>query len=400
MRRVERVRAAAVAPGGAGGDEQVGVALEQVEVALAERAQPLGGGAPGPSGGGPEMQRVLELARVLVEQRQREPGAVAEAAVQRAGADAGRAGHVVHRDALDAALVDERRPPPRGCARAVARRVGALARRRAVGDQRELEHGRADHADCSTGAPTSRPGRRAGRPGGRPARGRRARRPSSNAPSAMPTGSSDSSTCAPQALSALRTSACAQTAPNRPVLAPITAAGLSRSTLSGNGPRGPVERVLEPAGERGVVLRRGDQQRVGRPRSRRGSRWTGGRRVVLEVLVEDGQAGEARPTPRARPRAGACRPPPGAACGCGSPGAGCLRCRGSASAYACSTSESSTVSVTSLASALPPDGQRHVPVHVVLGAVDDGLELEVAAGVAERVGGRGDPGAGGLRPGG
>src|SRR3954451_1951383 len=53
--------------------------------------------------------------------------------------------------------------------------------------------------------------------------------------SAMPTGSSDSSTCAPEVLSTLRTSACAHTAPKSPVLAPITAAGLSRRTLSGNG---------------------------------------------------------------------------------------------------------------------------------------------------------------------
>src|SRR5215204_4396092 len=44
---------------------------------------------------------------------------------------------------------------------------------------------------------------------------------------------------------------------------------------------------------------------------------------------------------------------------------------------------------------LAAGGQRGVPVHVELGAVDDGLEVEVAAGVAERVGVRGDPGAGG-----
>src|SRR5919112_6130696 len=40
-------------------------------------------------------------------------------------------------------------------------------------------------------------------------------------------------------------------------------------------------------------------------------------------------------------------------------------------------------------------GQRHVPVHVELGTVDDGLEVQVAARVAEGVGGGLDPGAGG-----
>ena len=39
--------------------------------------------------------------------------------------------------------------------------------------------------------------------------------------------------------------------------------------------------------------------------------------------------------------------------------------------------------------------QRHVPVHVVLRAVDDRLEVEVAAGAAEGVGAGGGPGAGG-----
>ena len=49
------------------------------------------------------------------------------------------------------------------------------------------------------------------------------------------TGSSTSMTRAPVAPRTLRASACAQTAPNMPVLAPITATGLLRSALSGNG---------------------------------------------------------------------------------------------------------------------------------------------------------------------
>ena len=44
---------------------------------------------------------------MVVEQREREARAVAEAAVERARPDARGAGDVVHRDALDAALGDE-----------------------------------------------------------------------------------------------------------------------------------------------------------------------------------------------------------------------------------------------------------------------------------------------------
>ncbi|CAA9519710.1 MAG: hypothetical protein AVDCRST_MAG45-2418 [uncultured Solirubrobacterales bacterium] len=57
----------------------------------------------------------------------------------------------------------------------------------------------------------------------------------SKAPSASPTGSSSSRTCAPAVLRTLRSSACAHTAPNRPVDAPMTAAGLLRRALSGYG---------------------------------------------------------------------------------------------------------------------------------------------------------------------
>ena len=96
---------------------------------------------------------------------------------------------------------------------------------------------RAPARACVTAATgSSSPGaRRAGRPA--PARGRR--RPAApsavKASSAMPTGSSRSSTRAPMAASTLRSSAWAQTAPKRPVLAPITATGLPRSGLVASG---------------------------------------------------------------------------------------------------------------------------------------------------------------------
>ena len=52
---------------------------------------------------------------------------------------------------------------------------------------------------------------------------------------ALPTGNSASITRAPAAASVLRSSACAHTAPNIPVLAPITAAGLLRRAAPADG---------------------------------------------------------------------------------------------------------------------------------------------------------------------
>ena len=46
----------------------------------------------------------------------------------------------------------------------------------------------------------------------------------------------------------LRSSACAQTAPKSPVLAPITATGFSRQALSGNGRDAQSSAVLRPPG--------------------------------------------------------------------------------------------------------------------------------------------------------
>ena len=83
------------------------------------------GGAPGPSGGSPRMNCFLEGALALAEHRERERRARAEAAEQRALADAGGLGDVVHRDAAGAALGEQplsRAEDPL----AVARRVGAL----------------------------------------------------------------------------------------------------------------------------------------------------------------------------------------------------------------------------------------------------------------------------------
>ena len=62
------------------------------------------GAAPGPSGGGPLRNRVLEVANVIVEQGRGEPGAVAKTAENRALADAGRNGDGIHRQRLEAAL--------------------------------------------------------------------------------------------------------------------------------------------------------------------------------------------------------------------------------------------------------------------------------------------------------
>ena len=90
-------------------------------------------------------------------------------------------------------------------------------------------------ASASTGAPISRT-RSSTTAASSVRRSGSASRPSaSNASSAWPTGSSRSTTCAPIVLRTLRVSAWAQTAPKRPVLAPTTATGFSRSAFCAKG---------------------------------------------------------------------------------------------------------------------------------------------------------------------
>ena len=55
--------------------------------------------------------------------------------------------------------------------------------------------------------------------------------------------------------------------------------------VRGQRPRGPVERVLQLARDRGVVLRRGEQERIGAARWPRGSRATAAAPAVVVVLV-------------------------------------------------------------------------------------------------------------------
>jgi hypothetical protein len=69
---------------------------------------------------------VLELALALVEQGVHQAAAVAEAAEERALADARRGGDRVHRHMLDSPLLDQA-SRSREDPQAVARRVGALA---------------------------------------------------------------------------------------------------------------------------------------------------------------------------------------------------------------------------------------------------------------------------------
>src|SRR5207247_2037757 len=104
---------------------------------------------------------------------------------------------------------------------------------------------------------------------GRPAAAGRPARPlESNASRARATGSSRSITRAPIAASTLRSSAGAQTAPKRPVLAPTTATGFPRRQLSGKGRDALSSAFLSAPGNEGVVLRRRDEDRVGGAESR------------------------------------------------------------------------------------------------------------------------------------
>ena len=134
------------------------------------------GGAPGPSGAGPRIMPSCIAAVCSSQQREREPRAVAEAAEQRALADACLGGDRVHRDVLDPAAAEQ----PLGRRQhllAVALRVGALAR--LAVDEREVGWGSpAIRAICieyrsASGArrreraarPPPRARRRTGRPG-------------------------------------------------------------------------------------------------------------------------------------------------------------------------------------------------------------------------------------------
>ena len=234
---------------------------------------------------------------MLVQQRQREPGAVAEAAVQRAGADARRAGDVVHRDVLDAALVHQLRGR-RQDAQAVAGGVRPLVRRLAVVELRELEHG-VHHAGSIT--PIARPAtppRAAGRPARRPSR-----LPSSGSPSepsnvegrvGHPDRQLGFERVRARRLERLADLRLRPDGAEQAGARPDHRGRLLAQHVVGERARGPVERVLEPAGDRRVVLGGGDQEAVGLL-DRGEELLHRRRRGVLEVLIEDGQAGEALP---------------------------------------------------------------------------------------------------------
>ena len=222
------------------------------------------------------------------------------------------------------------------------------------------------------------PGRRAAPAAPRGAPGSASSPPASNASWAVPTGSSASSTSAPIVVSTRRPSACAQTAPNRPVEAPITAAGLPRSGLVSYGRETQSSAFLSWPGQRAVVLRRRHQDRVGRGdrppqlghRDRRGA--------GLGVLVERGHL--AQPVPDLQLDTGRQR---------GSSGAqeravvGALAqapVEAEDAHHACSAMSSScTDSVTSLPRASPPRGSGSVPRHAVVAAVDHRGQLERGA---------------------
>ena len=104
MGRKQRVRALAAR---LRGEHQPRVGFEQVDHARAERDQPLARRRARPKRRQPADQRVLKAARLLVEQREREPGPIAEAPVERAGADGRGARHVLHRHTFDPARSDE-----------------------------------------------------------------------------------------------------------------------------------------------------------------------------------------------------------------------------------------------------------------------------------------------------
>jgi hypothetical protein len=127
MEAVGLVGAAGRRLGGAG-DERRGVPVEDREVATAERVQPLARRGAGTERRRAAQQLLLERDVVVVEQRVREAGSVAEAAVHRPHADGRGSGDVLHRDVGGAALGeqllggDEDPAPVGGSVRALGQR--------------------------------------------------------------------------------------------------------------------------------------------------------------------------------------------------------------------------------------------------------------------------------------
>ena len=213
------------------------------------------------------MQLVLEVALGLLDERAQQRRAVAEASVERPLADARRGGDVVHRHAVDPPLVDQARGGAQD-ALAVAPRVGALAS--AAGAVGRLGSSKG----WSTTSSTLRPPRLPRRPPVRPARRRSPPRASRRL------GAREIAVVAEGDVRLADGELVARGCPRRSSedladvgLGPDRAEqagrgadhgdGLARRPLSGNGPRGPVERVLEHARDRPVELGRGDEHAVG-----------------------------------------------------------------------------------------------------------------------------------------
>src|SRR4051794_10210235 len=205
----------------------------------------------------------------------------------------------------------------------------------------------------------------------------------------MPTGSSESSTRAPVLCRTLRASAWAQTAPKRPVEAPITSAGLLRSGLLASGRLAQSSAFLSPPGMdelySGVAITtasaasmasRSPVTACGRSASRSSSKIGRAARPSHSTSsAPDGSASAAarRSMVLWEPRR-ALPEMPRIRIGLGLLDERELDDEGDL-----------------VGERLAARGQRGVPVHAELAAVDLGLEVEVPAGGAERVGGRRGP---------
>ena len=186
----------------------------------------------------------------------------------------------------------------------------------------------AGSAGCLRGDAARGPPRRRARPSPRRA-ARAAPRPApASLRSAFATGARRRAPGRPSTPSTFFSSRCAQTAPNAPVLAPITATRLAADRRLGDRARDPVERVLQRTRDRAVVLGGRDEDRV-----RLGDR---GLQRVDRVRVRDPRGpgrtpGSRRARRRRRARRPAAAPPRrgGGAARCASRRGGCRRCRGS-----------------------------------------------------------------------
>ena len=205
------------------------------------------------------------------------------------------------------------------------------------------------------------------------------------ASSACATASSWSSTRAPAVRSTLRSSACAQTAPNMPVLAPATATGLSRRTFAGNGREAQSSAFLSAPGMEalysGVAMSRASADAI----AWRSATTRGDGVAVSSILVVGGEVADAGQQLQPRRRGQRARRRPEAAPCCSDPARRLPEMPRSRIRLAVLLDSSRWTEIsTSQESTSPPRGQLRLKGHAPVAAIDRRSEVEARRGAGRR----------------